>query len=239
MRVATLRATVVIRAGSIPTTRSAMTASTAAQAVSSRPSQAAVTLPALTVASWPVRTLPSRRGKRPARVAARPTLRPAAHCPTPVARDTSEEVIASTNPTSWWTWTGPRSVSRVSCEPACAIATSCAPSTALATPCRSPVTSNSSSGRMVAACGSQLADRTATAAARIAAHAVSELAGRHTSSYSNTRTNPRVVHSQWRCRAVLFAEVGDRPGRSGGQRVETPRTRRRMRNRGPRRPEAQ
>ena len=130
MRVATLRATVVIRAGSIPTTRSAMTASTAAHAVSSSPSQAAVTLAALTVASWPVRTLPSRRGKRPARVAARPTLRPAAHCPTPVARDTSEEVIASTNPTWWWTWTGPRSVSRVSCEPACAIATSCAPSTA-------------------------------------------------------------------------------------------------------------
>ena len=83
MRVATLRATVVIRAGSIPTTRSTMTASTAAQAVSSSPSQAAVTLAALTVASWPVRTLPSRRGKRPARFGGQADLAPGGPLPDP------------------------------------------------------------------------------------------------------------------------------------------------------------
>ncbi len=48
MRVATRRATVVIRAGSIPVRRGSSTASTAAQAGSSRPSQAVMTLPALT-----------------------------------------------------------------------------------------------------------------------------------------------------------------------------------------------
>ncbi len=63
MRVATLRVTVVTRAGSIPTTRSTMTSSTAAQAVSSRPSQAAMTLPALTVASSPVMTLAEELGE--------------------------------------------------------------------------------------------------------------------------------------------------------------------------------
>ena len=104
MRVAALRATVVIRAGSIPTTRSAMTASTAAHAACVEAVAGGDHLAGVDGGQLAGDDLArAGRGKRPARFAARPTLRPAAHCPTPVARDTSVEVIASMNPSSWWT----------------------------------------------------------------------------------------------------------------------------------------
>ena len=125
-------------------------------------------MPALTGARSPVTTSSSSRGKRQDSCAARPTLRPAAHCPTPVARDTSEDAIASTNPTWCCTSTGPRSVSRISSEDACAIATSCAPSTALTAPCSSPAISNSSPDSIRDACpasSTPIADASARRAA--------------------------------------------------------------------------
>ncbi len=99
-----------------------------------------------------------------------------------------------------------RSVSRISSEDACAIATSCAPSTALTAPCSSPATSNSSPDSIRDACSAS----STPIAARLGAQGGdpgAERAGRHTSSYPNTRTTPRVVHSESRCGAASSTDM--------------------------------